>query len=102
MTSDEPWRTSSRSCGNGECVEVSLPQWRTSSRSASNGACVEVSLPRWHKATRSMDNGNCVEVADLDGAVGVRDSKDPDGGRLTFAIDYWSRFVAAVKAGDFG
>jgi hypothetical protein len=35
-------------------------QWRKSSYSASNG-------------------GNCVELADVAGAVAVRDSKNPDG-----------------------
>ena len=39
----------------------------------------------WRKSTRSNGSGDCVEVADLGGAVGVRDSKDHDGPVLVFA-----------------
>ncbi|WP_433118005.1 DUF397 domain-containing protein [Micromonospora sp. CA-246542] len=53
---------------------------------------------RWPTATRSSNNGgNCVEVADnLPGRVLVRDSKDRDGGTLTFEPAAWASFVAAV------
>ncbi|MEV5827496.1 DUF397 domain-containing protein [Spirillospora sp. NPDC052242] len=33
----------------------------------------------WRKSSHSGANGNCVELAALPGAVGVRDSEDPDG-----------------------
>ncbi|MEU1752435.1 DUF397 domain-containing protein [Micromonospora matsumotoense] len=51
---------------------------------------------RWRKSTRSgNDSGACVEVADnLPGRVHVRDSKDRDGGVLTFAPAAWRAFVA--------
>jgi hypothetical protein len=52
----------------------------------------------WRKSTRSNGSGNCVEVADLAGTIGVRDSKDIDGGILTFEPARWSTFVSAVKA----
>jgi hypothetical protein len=50
---------------------------------------------RWRTSTRSSNNGgNCVEVADnLPGRVLVRDSKDRDGGTLTFGSDAWRAFV---------
>ncbi|MEU8085919.1 DUF397 domain-containing protein [Micromonospora sp. NPDC049101] len=55
---------------------------------------------RWRTATRSSNNGgDCVEVADnLPGRVLVRDSKDRDGGTLTFAPAAWSSFVELVRS----
>ena len=36
------------------------------------------------------------------GLVGVRDSKDPDGPKLTFAPDEWAAFTTGIKTGEFG
>jgi hypothetical protein len=54
---------------------------------------------RWRKSTRSgTSGGNCVEVADnLPGRVLVRDTKDRDGGTLTFGPDAWRAFVCLAK-----
>lgn len=54
---------------------------------------------RWRTATRSSNNGgDCVEVADnLPGRVLVRDSKDRDGGTLTFAPAAWTSFVGGFR-----
>jgi hypothetical protein len=35
-------------------------------------------------------------------AVAVRDSKNPDGPRLTFTRDEWRSFTANIKARDCG
>lgn len=57
----------------------------------------------WRKSTYSSSSGgNCVEVASLPGAVAVRDSKDPDGGALTFPAGAWRSFLAGVKSGQHG
>jgi hypothetical protein len=60
---------------------------------------MDLSRAVWHKSTRSNTNGACVEVADLAGTIGVRDSKDINGGILAFEPVRWSAFVAAIKTG---
>jgi hypothetical protein len=57
----------------------------------------------WRKSSWSSGNGGtCVEVArNLPGAVAVRDSKDPDGPKLTFTPDEWVAFTAGIKTGEF-
>ena len=54
----------------------------------------------WRKSSHSgSGGGNCIEVADSPGTVLVRDSKDPDGPRLTFGPHGWAAFAATLKAG---
>lgn len=52
--------------------------WRTSSYSGSNG-------------------GSCVEVAVTARAVGVRDSKHPDGGHLLVAAPAWRSLLSTLR-----
>ncbi|MEV1107750.1 DUF397 domain-containing protein [Micromonospora sp. NPDC049751] len=54
---------------------------------------------QWRKSTRSgNDAGACVEIADnLPGRVHVRDSKDRDGGVLTFSPAAWRSFVELTR-----
>ncbi|GAA3747718.1 DUF397 domain-containing protein [Plantactinospora mayteni] len=56
---------------------------------------MEMTGARWRTSIRSTNNGgDCVEVADnLPGRVLVRDSKDRDGGTLSFGPDAWRAFV---------
>lgn len=51
----------------------------------------------WRKSTYSGDaQGECVEVA-VAGVVGVRDTKDRDGGQLAVPAAGWAAFVAGLK-----
>ena len=45
--------------------------------------------------------GWCVLVAEKNGAVAVRDSKDQSKTTLRFTIDEWHAFIKGVKAGEF-
>jgi hypothetical protein len=57
----------------------------------------------WAKSSYSFANGNCVEArASEDGGAQVRDTKDRDGGTLSFTGPEWEAFIAAAKAGAFG
>ncbi|MGW1056396.1 DUF397 domain-containing protein [Micromonospora rubida] len=55
---------------------------------------------QWRKSTKSGNNGGaCVEVADnLPGVVLVRDTKDRDGGILSFSPAAWRGFVDLAKS----
>ncbi|WP_395104728.1 DUF397 domain-containing protein [Actinomadura sp. SCN-SB] len=55
--------------------------WRTSSRSDHHG-------------------GECVEIANLAPMIAVRDSKDPDGPKLTFTMSAWRAFTGRIRAGE--
>jgi hypothetical protein len=56
----------------------------------------------WHKSTHSGSNGGqCIEVA-ASARVLVRDSKNPDGGRLAFTTQAWRAFAARIKSSNAG
>ena len=59
-------------------------------------------MTHWRKSSHSgggSDNA-CVEVALLAGGVGVRDSKNPDGGRLELGRGGFAELVTRVKRGE--
>lgn len=67
-------------------------------------ALTDVDLIRaaWKKSVRSgQEGGNCIEVADVSGAIAVRDSKNPTGPTLILSPRQWENFLRGVKQGTF-
>ncbi|MFE9105231.1 DUF397 domain-containing protein [Actinomadura geliboluensis] len=58
-------------------------------------------IVQWRKSTHSggVDDKACVELGRLaSGAgIGVRDSKDPDGGHLTLSVVQFADLIEQVK-----
>lgn len=52
--------------------------------------------PEWRTSSYTGTNGNCVEVAAGRG-VFVRDTKDRDGGMLSFTTEAWAESAASLK-----
>lgn len=79
-------------------IDFSRAAWRKSSRSTASSNCVEVAFvgDQWRKSSRSTANSNCVEVARGSAAVGVRDSKTPEGGVLVFSPQRWADFLTSL------
>jgi len=46
----------------------------------------EAVLGPWRKSSRSGNEGSCVELAHTATAGAIRDSKNPDGGRLAVPL----------------
>ncbi len=62
----------------------------------------DLSTATWRRSSRSSATANCVEVAAAGPAVGVRDSKDPDGPVLVLPAASWTHFVAAISSDRLG
>lgn len=63
-----------------------MAPWRRSSHSFSNGNCLEVAS--WRTPGR-CNHGECVEVGQAQQVIAVRDSKDPGGPALKFSPAEW-------------
>ncbi|GAB3557222.1 hypothetical protein J2S53_003462 [Actinopolyspora lacussalsi] len=50
----------------------------------------------WSKSSYSATSNACVEVAVTSQSVGVRDTKDREGGALTFDPRRWSDFLGML------
>ena len=60
---------------------------------------IDLSCAEWQKSSYSSQSGNCVEMArNLPELVAVRDSKDPDVGRLVVSREAWQVFMKKVCA----
>ncbi|MGH3870274.1 MAG: DUF397 domain-containing protein [Pseudonocardiaceae bacterium] len=81
-------------------AQLRHPAWRKSSYSSSQSNCVEVAALGWRTSSYSSSQYNCVQVALGGPAIGVRDSKDPDGPVLAVPSARWSSFLQAIATGD--
>lgn len=63
----------------------------------------DLSNVTWRKSKRSFVEGQeCVEVAELgDGAVALRDSRNPTRPDLRFTASEWAAFLDGVRHGEF-
>ncbi|GAA1864834.1 DUF397 domain-containing protein [Actinomadura bangladeshensis] len=54
---------------------------------------------QWRKSTHSsgVNDEHCVELGRLSPGIGVRDSKDPDGGHLTLSVAQFAGLIEQVK-----
>jgi hypothetical protein len=59
--------------------------------------CAEVAF----HGPSGCNNATCVEVAHDGPAVLMRNSRDPQGPRLTFSEHEWTAFLEGVRAGEF-
>ncbi|MGW3467105.1 DUF397 domain-containing protein [Saccharopolyspora sp. NPDC000995] len=57
----------------------------------------EIAPDLWFKSSYTSNAAACVEVAMTPDLVGVRDTKDRDGGTLLFGPRQWATFVASIK-----
>ena len=54
---------------------------------------------RWRKSTHSGGNeGECVELAEIDGHIGIRDSKNPASGHLTLTRQRFTSLLAHLAS----
>ncbi|MFI0405803.1 DUF397 domain-containing protein [Actinomadura sp. 3N508] len=59
-------------------------------------------MTEWRKSSHSGSTAqsDCVELAVLPGAVGIRDSKNPDGPKLALPASAVRAFLTRIKRGD--
>ena len=59
-------------------------------------------VAQWRKSQASNPSGCCVEVAELpDGAIAVRNSRDPSGPALVYTRAEIGAFLTGTKNGEF-
>ena len=62
----------------------------------------DLSKAHWRKASRSSASGSdCVELADVSGAVAIRDSKNPEGPALVLSSSGWEKLSRQLGRGEF-
>lgn len=67
-----------------------------------NGVLADQLAARWRKSRLSNPSGSCVELAELpDGAIAVRNSRDPSGPALIYSRAEVAAFFQGAKDGEF-
>jgi Domain of unknown function (DUF397) len=61
---------------------------------------VDLHNQSWRKSSFSAADENCIEVGELDGFIGVRDSKDVSQPSLSFTSAQWQAFVGGIKRNE--
>ena len=63
---------------------------------------LDTNFTEWHKSPLSNPPDNqCVEVSFSSNAVGLRDSRNPDGYVLVFTFGEWEAFIGGAASGSF-
>lgn len=57
---------------------------------------------RWRTSSRSANGGQCIEVGQFRDVVGIRDTKNRQGGVLTVPPRAFEAFLAAAKHDRIG
>lgn len=52
---------------------------------------------QWRKSSYSGGGNDCVEIATVIDATAVRDSKNPNGPRLSFGSAGWATFLGRAR-----
>jgi hypothetical protein len=58
---------------------------------------MNLAAPQWRKSSYSASQTECVEVAVALDVVGIRDTKDRDGGQLAVPSSAWEAFLRAAS-----
>ncbi|WP_420709611.1 MULTISPECIES: DUF397 domain-containing protein [unclassified Streptomyces] len=72
---------------------------RTDNLNTPAAMAYDLSGVQWTKSSYSGGggSGDCVEYASVGGAVAVRDSKNPEGGKLFLGVQQFAGLVAMAK-----
>ena len=56
-------------------------------------------IVQWRKSTHSggADDEHCIELGQLSSGIGVRDSKNPDGGHVTLTAAEFADLIQQIK-----
>jgi hypothetical protein len=63
-------------------------------------AARQTAQPAWRKSSFCA-SGECVEIAQQNGAIMLRNSKDPTSRVLRYTAEEWRSFVRGIMAGEF-